>query len=76
MLGYMRNIRVKNYNRKIKHKKNYLKGSVKMSDELFYMLIMIFWSITIICFAVDKKGFVSKTTKHKINCLKGCKNDL
>lgn len=55
MLGYMRNIRVKNYNRKIKHKKNYLKGSVKMSDELFYMLIMIFWSITIICFAVDKK---------------------
>ncbi len=55
MLGYMRNIRVKNYNRKIKHKKNYLKGSVKMSDELFYMLMMIFWSITIICFAVDKK---------------------
>ncbi len=26
MLGYIRNIRVKNYNRKIKHKINYLKG--------------------------------------------------
>lgn len=55
MLGYMRNIKVKNYNRKIKHKKNHLKGSVKMSDKLFYMLMMIFWSITIICFAADKK---------------------
>ena len=43
------------YNRKLKHKENYLKGSVKMSNKLFYMLIMIFWSITIICFAADKK---------------------
>lgn len=47
-----------------------------MSDELFYMLIMIFWSITIIYFAVDeKKRFVSKMTKHKINSLKERKND-